>query len=201
MFEFFCWGQEPITRAQWRETLLLLSANMTAVTFSAKSAIVIQDSRGSVDYKFLVCGTWIPEFLELNSRFQCQILGSTGEKVLGFWNSELLSIGWWNYLGGIIRVLFFLWGFDSICLVIESNYFIGQTTDLLANDNYILFSIVVTIYAVKNPSGNNTDLNEKLSRAKEYLTKDEILDALLDDDGNLSPNLTNNKELEVGCKV
>ena len=60
---------------------------------------------------------------------------------------------------------------------------------------------MVTIYAVKNPSGNNTDLNEKLSRAKEYLTKDEILDALLDDDGNLSPNLTNNKELEVGCKV
>ena len=85
--------------------------------------------------------------------------------------------------------------------MIESNYFIGQTTDLLANDNYILFSIVVTIYAVKNPSGNNTDLNEKLSRVKEYLTKDEILDALLDDDGNLSPNLTNNKELEVGRKV
>ena len=91
--------------------------------------------------------------------------------------------------------------FNSICLVIESNYFITQTTDFLANDNYILFSIVVTIYAVKNPSGNNTDLNEKLSRAKEYLTKDEILDVLLDDDGNLSPNLTNNKELEVGCKV
>ena len=85
--------------------------------------------------------------------------------------------------------------------MIESNYFIGQTTDLLANDNYILFSIVVTIYAVKNPSGNNTDLNEKLSRAKEYLTKDEILEALLDDDGNLSPNLTNNKELEVGCNA
>ena len=85
--------------------------------------------------------------------------------------------------------------------MIESNYFIGQTTHLLANDNYILFSIVVTIYAVKNPSGNNSDLNEKLSRAKEYLTKDEILDALLDDDGNLSPNLTNNKELEVGWKV
>ena len=105
--------------AQWRETLLFLSTNITAVAFSAKSAIVIQDSRGSVDYKFLVCGTWIPEFLGLNSRFQCQILGSTGEKVLGFWNSELLSIGWWNYLGGIIRVLFFLWGFDSICLVIE----------------------------------------------------------------------------------
>ena len=87
---------------------MFLSTSMTAVTFSAKSAIVIQDSRGSVDYKFLVCGTWIPEFLELNSRFQCQILGSTGEKVLGFWNFELLSIGWWNYLGGIIRVLFFL---------------------------------------------------------------------------------------------
>ena len=30
-----------------------------------------------------------------------------------------------------------------------------------------------------------------------YLTKDEILDALLHDDRNLSPNLTNNKELEV----
>ena len=60
---------------------------------------------------------------------------------------------------------------------------------------------MVTIYAVKNPFGNNTDLNEKLSRAKEYLTKDEILDALLDDDGNLSPNLTNNKELEVGCNA
>lgn len=60
---------------------------------------------------------------------------------------------------------------------------------------------MVTIYAVKNPSGNNTDLNEKLSRAKEYLTKDEILDALLDDDGNLSPNFTNNKELEVGCNA
>ena len=60
---------------------------------------------------------------------------------------------------------------------------------------------MVTIYAVKNPSGNNTDLNEKLSRAKEYLTKDQILDALLDDDGNVRLNLTNNKQLEVGWKV
>ena len=56
---------------------------------------------------------------------------------------------------------------------------------------------MVTIYAVKNPSGNNTDLNEKLSRAKEYLTKDEILDVLLDENGNLSPNITNDKEFEV----
>ena len=58
-------------------------------------------------------------------------------------------------------------------------------------------SIKVTIYAIKNPTGNNTDLNERLSRAKEYLTRDDILDALLDEDGNLSPNLTNDKELEV----
>ena len=58
-------------------------------------------------------------------------------------------------------------------------------------------SIKVTIYAIKNPTGNNTDLNERLSRAKEYLTRDDILDAHLDEDGNLSPNLTNDKELEV----
>ena len=59
------------------------------------------------------------------------------------------------------------------------------------------FSIKVTIYAVKNPNGNSTDLDEKLSQVKEYLTRDDILDALLDEDGNLSPNLTNDKELEV----
>lgn len=58
-------------------------------------------------------------------------------------------------------------------------------------------SIKVTIYAVKNPIGNITDLNEKLSQAKEYLTRDDILDILLDEDGNLSPNLTDDKELEV----
>lgn len=40
-------------------------------------------------------------------------------------------------------------------------------------------------------------MNEKLSQVKEYLTRDDILDALLDEDGNLSPNLTNDKELEV----
>ena len=56
---------------------------------------------------------------------------------------------------------------------------------------------MVTIYAVKNPVKNNTDLNDKLSRVKEHLTKDEILDVLLDEKGNLSPNLTNDKELEV----
>ena len=58
-------------------------------------------------------------------------------------------------------------------------------------------SIKVTIYAVKTPSGNSTDLNEKLSQAKEYLTRDDILKVLVDEDGNLSPNLTNDKELEV----
>ena len=42
-------------------------------------------------------------------------------------------------------------------------------------------------------------MNERLSQAKEYMTRDDILDALLDEDGNLSPNLTNNKELEVFC--
>lgn len=64
-------------------------------------------------------------------------------------------------------------------------------------------SIKVTIYAVKNPIGNSTDLDEKLSQVKEYLTRDDILDALLDEDGNLSPNLTNDKELEVPgwCRV
>ena len=40
-------------------------------------------------------------------------------------------------------------------------------------------------------------MDEKLSQVKEYLTGDDILDALLDEDGNLSPNLTNDKELEV----
>ena len=58
-------------------------------------------------------------------------------------------------------------------------------------------SIKVTIYAVKNPIGNTADLNERLSQAKEYMTRDDILDTLLDEDGNLSPNLTNDKELEV----
>ena len=43
-----------------------------------------------------------------------QILGSTGEKVLGFWNSKLLSIGWWNYLGGIIRPYYF---FSAVLIV------------------------------------------------------------------------------------
>ncbi|KAJ7379361.1 hypothetical protein OS493_016595 [Desmophyllum pertusum] len=57
--------------------------------------------------------------------------------------------------------------------------------------------IKVTIYAVKTPSGNSTDLNDKLSQAKEYLTRDDILKVLLDEDGNLSPNITNDKELEV----
>ena len=62
----------------------------------------------------------------------------------------------------------------------------------------VLFSsIKVTIYAVKTPSGNSTDLNDKLSQAKEYLTRDDILKVLLDEDGNLSPNITNDKELEV----
>lgn len=40
-------------------------------------------------------------------------------------------------------------------------------------------------------------MNERLSQAKEYLTRDDILDVLLDEDGNLNPNLTNDKELEV----
>lgn len=40
-------------------------------------------------------------------------------------------------------------------------------------------------------------MNERLSQTKEYLTRDDILDVLLDEDGNLSPNLTNDKELEV----
>ena len=58
----------------------------------------------------------------------------------------------------------------------------------------------VTIYAVKNPTGNTTDLNEKLSHIKDYMTRDDILKVLLDEDGNPSPNLTNDKELEVkGC--
>ena len=61
----------------------------------------------------------------------------------------------------------------------------------------VFSSIKVTIYAVKTPSGNITDLNEKLSQVKEYLTRDDILEVLLDEDGNLSPNLTNDKELEV----
>lgn len=61
---------------------------------------------------------------------------------------------------------------------------------------------MVTIYAVKNPAtGNSTDLNDKLSQAKEYLTKDEILDILLDENGNLSPNLTNDKDLQVRRKI
>lgn len=55
----------------------------------------------------------------------------------------------------------------------------------------------VTIYAVKNPTGNTTDLNEKLSHVKDYMTRDDILSVLLDEDGNLNPNLTNDKELEV----
>lgn len=58
----------------------------------------------------------------------------------------------------------------------------------------------VTIYAVKNPTGNTTDLNEKLSHIKDYMTRDDILKVLLDEDGNPSTNLTNDKELEVkGC--
>ena len=61
---------------------------------------------------------------------------------------------------------------------------------------------MVTIYAVKNPAtGNSTDLNDKLSQVKEYLTKDEILDVLLDENGNLSPNLTNDKDLEVRREI
>ena len=40
-------------------------------------------------------------------------------------------------------------------------------------------------------------MNERLSQAKEYLTRDDILDVLVDEDGNLSPNLTDDKELEV----
>lgn len=40
-------------------------------------------------------------------------------------------------------------------------------------------------------------MNERLSQAKEYLTRDDILDVLLDEDGNLNLNLTNDKELEV----
>ena len=40
-------------------------------------------------------------------------------------------------------------------------------------------------------------MDEKLSKVIEYLTRDDILDALLDEDGNLSPNLTNDQELEV----
>lgn len=55
----------------------------------------------------------------------------------------------------------------------------------------------VTIYAVKNPTGNTTDLNEKLSHIKDYMTRDDILRVLLDEDGNPSPNLTSDKELEV----
>lgn len=53
----------------------------------------------------------------------------------------------------------------------------------------------VTIYAVKNPTGNTTDLNEKLSHIKDYMTRDDILKVLLDEDGNPSPNLTSDKEL------
>lgn len=67
----------------------------------------------------------------------------------------------------------------------------------LFNATVFFSSIKVTIYAVKTPSGNSTDLNDKLSQAKEYLTRDDILEVLLDEDGNLSPNLTNDKELEV----
>ena len=64
-------------------------------------------------------------------------------------------------------------------------------------NNSFIFSLKVTIYAVKNPTGNTTDLNEKLSHVKDYMTRDDILSVLLDEDGNLNPNLTNDKELEV----
>ena len=77
-------------------------------------------------------------------------------------------------------------------------YYYHSTIFHFQNLFFVSFSsIKVTIYAVKNPTGNTTDLSERLSRVKEYLTRDDILDALLDEDGNLSPNLTNDKELEV----
>ena len=57
-------------------------------------------SRWNLDSGFqLLAGFRIP-------RAEFQIPMPTGKKgVLGFWNLELFSIGWWNYLGGIIRVL------------------------------------------------------------------------------------------------
>ena len=79
------------------------------------------------------------------------------------------------------------------------------TLILSISSNFTLYihffpRLKVTIYAVKNPTGNTTDLNEKLSHIKDYMTRDDILKVLLDEDGNPSPNLTNDKELEVkGC--
>ena len=60
--------------------------------------------------------------------------------------------------------------------------------------------ITVTLYAVTNPI-NTTDPQSKINQAKTYLSRDQILAALQDEDGNPSIKLTNNSELEVGHRV
>lgn len=62
------------------------------------------------------------------------------------------------------------------------------------------FRLKVIIYVVKNLIGNIIDFNEKLLYIKDYMIWDDILKVFFDEDGNLSLNLINDKELEVkGC--